>query len=110
MRRQRGILEKIERANMDDWLSSIGETTTQSKFDAAVDEFVNPGRKLVVQMVDEELAELAAHKPKTMLGQLAVSEMRRREAWRGPARWSLIVAAIALVVSIVSIVVAANAG
>lgn len=64
----------------------------------------DPGRAFVRRLVDEELAELAASETNTKLGRLAESEMRTREAWRGPGRWSLIVAALALVVSVWAIV------
>jgi len=40
---------------------------------------------------------------------MAESELRRREAWNTPAKWALIVSALALVLSIASLVISLTA-
>jgi hypothetical protein len=52
---------------------------------------------------DEDLADLIARNPDTAHARLAASEVRRREAWQTPARWSLLVSIAALLVSIVAL-------
>lgn len=55
-------------------------------------------------LTDEELAELLARGSQTADTQLAASEMRRRESWRGPARWALLISAFSFVVALAAFV------
>lgn len=52
---------------------------------------------------DEDLAELIARGGRDANTRLAEIEMRRRESWQTPARWSLLVSLLALIVSIVAL-------
>lgn len=99
--RKPGTLAKIEEQGIDAWINSLGPT---DDFDKAADEFLYPGRKAIRLMVDDELAEVIAKKPGSKLAKLAESELRIREAWRGPARWSLVIAALAFVVSLAAFI------
>ncbi len=54
---------------------------------------------------DEELAELIAMNRLDADTELARSELRIRESWRTPARWSLVIAAFALLVSLAALAV-----
>lgn len=54
---------------------------------------------------DEDLAELVARGGGDANTHLADIELRRRESWRTPARWSLLVSVVALIVAIVALVV-----
>lgn len=99
MRKRPGLLEKVRRYGVDHWIASFGPQS-EAEFDRSFEDAANPGRRVIKQMTDEDLAELIADRPGSKLAKLAESELRVREAWRGPARWSLIVAAIALIVSI----------
>lgn len=98
--RKRGLLERITNAQTESWLDALGDGRQQKDFDDAASEFLDPGRNQVRQMHDDELAELLARNPHDKLGQLAASEMRSRESWRGPGKWSLIIAGLALLVSV----------
>ena len=86
----------ISSTRLGNWLVKRG----QARFEKYANEFADPGRNQVRQMRDDELAELLARNPHDKLGQLAASEMRSRESWRGPRKWSLIIAGLALLVSI----------
>ncbi len=90
-----GMLDKLD-ARLGNWLVKRG----QARFEKYANEFADPGRNQVRQRRDDELAELLARNPHDKLGQLAASEMRSRESWRGPRKWSLIIAGLALLVSI----------
>jgi hypothetical protein len=48
---------------------------------------------------DEELHELASRDPTSSHGLMAQSELRARERWSGPAKWSLIISAVAVGIS-----------
>lgn len=89
------MLDKLD-ARLGNWLVRRG----QARFEKYGNEFADPGRNQVRQMHDDELAELLARNPYDKLGQLAASEMRSRESWRAPGKWSLIIAGLALLVSV----------
>jgi hypothetical protein len=93
------MLERIRRVQFDSWLHAVGQ---RDDFDATDADLLDPGRRHIRRMPDDELAELA-RSPASKLGQLAASEMRSRESWRGPGRWSLIVASLALLASLAAI-------
>lgn len=102
MRRKAGQLEQIRSKRIGDWIDDLKPGSRAAH--RALDEFENPGRWTIRRMVDEELADLIASEPGSKLGTLAASELRTREAWRGPARWSLIIAALAFAVSLVAFI------
>lgn len=99
MRRKPGLLAEIEAIGVGAWIRSLDGKTSKRQLDKALQRSLHPGKGEIVRMVDEELADLVSRQPRGKLGELAASEMRRREAWRGPARWSLIIAALAFIVS-----------
>ena len=89
------MLEKIDKVRGDAMVASLGGTPV----DPSLDHILDPGRGQVRTMHDDELAETIGREPNSKLGRLAESEMRSRESWRSPAKWSLIVAGLALLVS-----------
>jgi hypothetical protein len=102
MRREPGLHEKIDTVGTDAWLRTLG-LEKGFDFDSSVDRYLYPKRALHTRMVDEELAELASRAP-SALTELARSELRSREGWRTPAKWSLFVALAALVVSAAALI------
>ena len=102
MRRKAGQLEQIRSKRIGEWIDDLKPGSVAAY--RALDEFENPGRWTIRRMVDEELADLIASEPGSKLGALAASEMRTREAWRGPARWSLIIAVLAFALSIAAFI------
>jgi len=105
IKRKPGLLKEVDIVRTGSWVASLGE---QHGKGLTPDElkFLEPDGAFLREFVDEDLAELTSRGTNTKLGQLAASEMRRREAWRTPARWTLVVSAVALVISIVSLAVA----
>jgi len=71
-----------------------------SAYDRSFDAIAHPSRAIIATFTDEELAELQAREPNSREGHLAASIMRSRESWRTPGRWSLIVAALSLIIAI----------
>ena len=98
MRRRPGILKRIDTGSVDEWVRSLSPADVKN-FNASADRFLYPDRRLVRRMVDEELAELAS-RPASRLTKLAESELRSREGWRTPARWSMLIALAALALGI----------
>jgi len=94
--RKRGTLAEVDKARADRMIAGLAGATTHTP----IEEILDPGRNQVRHMHDDELAELLARNPHDKLGQLAASEMRSRESWRGPGKWSLIIAGLALLVSV----------
>ena len=83
MERKPGLLAKLDSARANAMIDSCrGASNTTD----TLDEILNPGRKQIVRLTDEELAELLARNRNGRETQLAASEMRRRESWRTPAR------------------------
>ena len=70
------------------------------------DPYERPTRKMISAFDDEDLHELIAARPTTREAEIARSIMRGREAWRTPARWSMIISAVSLAISIAAIAVA----
>lgn len=102
MRRKPGNLSRYREQANDRWLASYRHDGPQRA--PLTGKYSYPSRALVRAFVDEELAEIIAGEPGSKLGTLAASELRSREAWRGPARWSLIIAALAFAVSLAAFI------
>ena len=94
--RKKGSLEQIRRAQFDSWLHAVGQ---KGDLEPVPAEMLDPGRSQVKRMHDDELADILARNPSSKLARLAESEMRSRESWRGPSKWSLIVAGLAFLIS-----------
>lgn len=93
------LLERMQTAGIDQWLDhQAGRTTT------SLDDILNPSKAYLSKQSDEDLAELIAAKPTTREAEIARSVIRVREAWRTPAKWSMIIAVAALALSAVAIV------
>ena len=91
------LLERMNSASITQWLDhESGRTQT------SLDDILNPSKAYLAKQSDDDLHELMAAKPNTREGQIAASIMRVREAWRTPARWSLIVSGLALALSAVA--------
>ena len=95
--RKPGHLAAYDTASADRMIHSLRIASTS--YDKAFDKLAAEPPLRLRRWIDEELAELVSRGPETPVGLLAAGELRRREAWRGPARWSLVVAALALLVS-----------
>lgn len=81
----------------DRWIASSGPgATPKGERDAPTSDYSWPNFRL---WVDEELHELIARNPETASTRLTSSEVRRREAWRTPAKWALVVSLFSLAVS-----------
>lgn len=70
------------------------------------DPYERPSRKMINAFDDEDLHELIAARPSTREAGIARSILHSREAWRTPARWSMIISAVSLAISIAAIAVA----
>lgn len=86
MKRESGLLAKIDHARVENWIASMGGRAQDT-----IGEILDPGLKQVSRMTDDELAEVIAREPNSKLGHLAARVVRQRESWRTPARWALIV-------------------
>lgn len=81
------LLERMQSAGIDNWLDhQSGRTQT------SLDDILNPSKTYLTKQSDEDLLELIAARPASREGQIAASIMRVREAWRTPAKWSVIIA------------------
>lgn len=93
------LLERMQSAGIEEWLDhQAGRTRT------SLDDILSPSKAYLAKQSDDDLHELIAVRPNTREAQIAASIMRVREAWRTPARWSLIVAVAALAVSAVALI------
>lgn len=99
MRRKSGLLAKFDNERLEQWLGGLRGIRRERD---TIEEILNPGRKQIARLTDDELAQLLARGTHTREGQLAASEMRRRESWRGPARWALIVSVLSLTLASVA--------
>lgn len=90
------LLESISKANADAMIRGL---TSQPEPPSGPDVFGCPSRKLIKRYPDEDLLELIAAKPSTREAEIARSIMREREAWRTPAKWSMIIAIASLVIA-----------
>ena len=98
-----GLYEKLRSDSVRAWIDgAAGKPTSESG--AAADESLYLGRKTVQRMTDEDLAEVLARQPKSKLGQLAASEQRSRESWRGPARWAILISALSFMVALAAFI------
>lgn len=53
---------------------------------------------------DEELHELIARNPSARDALMARSELRSRERWSGPAKWSLVVSVVVVLISTLALI------
>lgn len=97
---------------LDQYDQNVGQQLIDSlrvglgtSYDSAFEKFAAKTTPNFAIWTDEDLAELIARNRPTGETELARSEMRTRESWRTPARWSFIVACLALAVSIVAVLI-----
>lgn len=76
----------------------------QAGYDEAFDRLTEDPPLKFGEWTDGDLAELIARNPNTAPALQAAREVRRREAWQTPARWSLYVSIFALGVSIAALI------
>jgi hypothetical protein len=100
-RRVPGLLDRLTEERTDDWIDSMRTP--------GADAPPKPPREPVTRrqincFTDEDLAELISREPDSAWGQLALSVLRVRESWRTPARWALVISAIALAVSLLALI------
>lgn len=100
--RRTGLWQRIKTAQTDSWLQAMGGE--RSAFNEAAAELFNPGRNEVKRMSDDDLSAIIEERPGTRLSTLAQSELKVRESWRGPARWSLLISLLAFILSIVAFI------
>ena len=101
MPRKRGLLAKMDSARVSEWVDSFGGISGRRD---SIDEMLDPGRRQIARLTDEELAELLARHPSTKESQLAASEMRRRESWRTPARWAVLISLLSFALALVAFI------
>jgi hypothetical protein len=101
MRRKPGLLAKFENARVNAMIESLGGRPLPQD---TLEEILDPGRKQIARFTDEELAELMARGVPTKEAQLAASEMRRRESWRTPARWALLISVASALIAAAALV------
>lgn len=97
-RKPRLTLADIDKADAGRFLQSY-DVLNGSKSVGSIPEILGPTMSEVARLSDEDIAELLSRKD-GKLRQMANSVQRTREAWRGPARWSLIVAALSFAVAL----------
>jgi hypothetical protein len=97
MTAKKSLLELVSNASGNAMVNSL--TGTPAAF-GEVDPYDRPTRKLIASHSDDDLHELIAARPTTREAEIARSIMRGREAWRTPARWSLVISAAALALSV----------
>ncbi|PIW55238.1 MAG: hypothetical protein COW16_07125 [Sphingomonadales bacterium CG12_big_fil_rev_8_21_14_0_65_65_10] len=98
--RRTGLWQKIKTAQTNSWLQALGGE--RSAFNEAAAELLDPGRREVQRMSDDDLTAIIEERPGTRLSTLAQSELKVRESWRGPARWSLLISLLAFILSMVA--------
>ncbi|HET9334864.1 MAG TPA: hypothetical protein VFO12_00490 [Sphingomicrobium sp.] len=101
MKRKPGRLAEYDGAMGDRLVASMA--TKGSSYEEAFDALTADPPLRFREWTDAELAELIARNPDTAPARLAASEVRRREAWQTPARWSLLVSVLALLMSAVAL-------
>lgn len=105
LRRPRVTLKAIQDARARNFLHNLNHAASgQRSFDRAVDELVNPTRSHLSKLSDDDLAELISTEPTTRVGRLADSILRTRDNWRSPAKWSLGVSIISLLIAVAAFV------
>jgi CRISPR/Cas system-associated protein Csm6 len=98
------LLEEMRSANIETYLDHMAGRSPRS-----LDDVQNPSRKHIASRADEELAELIVGEPASRAAELARSVLRQREAWRTPAKWSVIIAVVSLITAIGSLGLASAA-
>jgi len=84
------------------WMQTLGSDKGPTR--DTLDEILEPGRRQLQRETDEDLLELIGARPNSREGQIAASIMRTREAWRTPARWSVIISLLAFGLSVAAFV------
>lgn len=101
VRREPGRLAEFDAMASERMLASL--SAQGSSYEDAFDKLAAGPPLTFRDWTDAELAELIARNPESAPARLAASEIRRREAWQTPARWSLMVSALALLLSAVAL-------
>lgn len=101
MQRKRGRLADFDKTTADQLIESL--RTQGTSYERAFDKLTKASPINFRNWPDDELAELIARNPDTAPARLAASEVRRREAWQTPARWSLLVSILALGISAIAL-------
>ena len=101
MTKKQTLLELVSEAGNDAWIASL---TTDPAEIGPLHPYWNANRKLIAKHSDEDIAEMIANRPTSREAELGRSIMRVREGWRMPARWSLIVAGLALILSVAAFI------
>ncbi len=102
MKRSPGNLEKFDAACAERAFSAL--RAVGGSYESTFAELVDDPPLEFKKWTDQELAELIARNPETAPARLAASEVRSREAWQTPARWSLLVSILAVLMSAVALI------
>ncbi len=97
--RRDGMLEHYDEESVEAWLEALGP---KERKEAASERRDYWNFRL---WTDEDLAELVSRDRKNANHRLAEIEIRRRESWQTPARWSLVVSTAAFLVSLAALLV-----
>jgi hypothetical protein len=95
-----GWLKRIDEAQNNNWIASMGGDRPLE----ALTEVLDPGLEQVSRFTDDELAEVIACEPTSKLGILAARVERRRDSWKTPAKWALVVSLFSLGVAVIALV------
>lgn len=77
-----------------------GLRITGDSYERAFDKLTKNDSPNFKEWPDDELAELIASDPNTAAARLAAREVFKRDSWQTPAKWSLGVSILALILSI----------
>lgn len=94
-----GMLDRYDDESVEAWLGSLAEEDRDE---------VAPERRDYWNFriwTDQDLAEFVSREKQDANTYLAEIEIRRRESWQTPARWSLGVSVLALLVSLGALVI-----
>jgi hypothetical protein len=91
------VIERIDAARGDRMVASfVGDDAFDADPGAA---WADPSRKMLAGCRDEDLSAIIAREPTSRTGLLAASIMTNRNNWRSPAKYSLIVSLIAVLIA-----------
>ena len=103
LRRRPGMLDLYDKQQGDLMLAALRAQSARSTKEISQVETTDEWNFRI--WTDGELAAFIARGTKSGNAKLAEAEMRRRESWQTPARWSLVVSCFALLVSFVALLV-----
>ena len=102
MTRATTALDRITAARTDAMIHSLALDDDDPPFEGM--EWADPGRMLLRNCSDDDLAEIIGVEPASKTGILARSILNRRESWRTPAKWSFVIALVSFFLGLVAFI------